>query len=69
MLQLKAILKISISSIIIYFCFKFCVLFMAPFFLAVLICIIIEPIIKTLMDKLRLNRTPSIFVALLFFMW
>lgn len=65
--HVKAIIKTLIVCVIIYFSLKICIFLISPFILSVCISLLIEPIIKVLMDKLHLSRSLSIIVALLFF--
>lgn len=64
---IKAVIKTILACVIIYFSLKLCIFLLSPFLLSMLVCILIEPVIKILKDKLHLNRSLSIIVALLFF--
>ena len=60
-------LKAVILCIVIFLLLKYLAPLFSPFITAVFISIILEPVIKILMDKLSLSRKFSITIALLFF--
>lgn len=65
--HIKAAVVTLASCAILYLLLKLSFSIISPFILSVFICIVIEPIIKVLMDKLHFSRSLSILVALLFF--
>lgn len=65
--QGRAIVRTAIACIVIYGVVKLCFLLFSPFVLSGVIYIMIQPIIKKLVDRYKLNRNTSIIVALLFF--
>lgn len=64
--NIKALVKTILICIAVYILFRLGLSILSPLILAVFICIVIEPIIKVMMERLHMGRVISIAAALLF---